>query len=407
MRLLSELKGLTTYAPQFFTNTINTDTTLGINAIRDTNAPDLGYHYAPLDYVVSGLLITNAALYLTNGAAVGIDYGATNWGMIFDTGKLISQGSPLAMNKIVRAHCVQENSSGNPETRAVFYDKGNDGLSHENSELRLRFTEMSALAQDGNSLYMGKHWSAFEWLHSQIYNAYFYIDASKGSQVYGITNTLVDGSEFIFTDSGSSSVLHMFNNLFRNENVEWYDGHTSWLIRDNLFDTCTLNPHSSSLGSGYNGFYQTTDTIAGSGDKNLDTLAYQTGPLGCFYLPSGSSLSDQGSRYATNAGLCHFTTTTNQTKEADSQVDIGLHYVALAANGAPCDYDSDSVPDYVEDWNGNGAVDTGEFSWISNDTDGDGVPDLLEVLQGRNPNVQYAVPEANNEINLRVFTPLE
>jgi len=74
--------------------------------------------------------------------------------------------------------------------------------------------------------------------------------------------------------------------------------------------------------------------------------------LGAFYYPTnGSSTSltnlfDAGSRNATNAGLYHFTTTTNQVKEATTTVDTGYHYVAVDANGNPIDTDSDGIPDY-------------------------------------------------------------
>jgi hypothetical protein len=70
-----------------------------------------------------------------------------------------------------------------------------------------------------------------------------------------------------------------------------------------------------------------------------------------------------GSRNATNAGLYHFTMTTNNVKETNTVVDMGFHYVATDANGTPLDYDGDGVPDYWEDWNGNGGVDSGETDW--------------------------------------------
>jgi hypothetical protein len=89
---------------------------------------------------------------------------------------------------------------------------------------------------------------------------------------------------------------------------------------------------------------------------------YQSGPLGRFYYPAtgGSSsltnLINTGSRLASAAGLYHFTTTTNQVKEATSQVDIGHHYVALDVTGLPVDTDGDGIPDYLEDRNGNGRI---------------------------------------------------
>ena len=75
-----------------------------------------------------------------------------------------------------------------------------------------------------------------------------------------------------------------------------------------------------------------------------------------------------GSRTADLAGLYHFTTTTNQVKETNSVVDIGLHYAAVNASGQPIDSDSDGVPDYLEDSNGNGNPDSAETHW-NNPTD--------------------------------------
>jgi hypothetical protein len=41
-------------------------------------------------------------------------------------------------------------------------------------------------------------------------------------------------------------------------------------------------------------------------------------------------------------------------------VDLGFHYLALNASGAPLDSDGDGLPDYAEDSNGNGQFDQGE-----------------------------------------------
>jgi len=79
-------------------------------------------------------------------------------------------------------------------------------------------------------------------------------------------------------------------------------------------------------------------------------------PVGQFYLPGTSTLIDVGSTNANYLGLYHYTTQTSQTKEANSVVDIGYHYVALDANGSPIDSNGDGIPDYLEDANGNGLV---------------------------------------------------
>src|SRR5207247_5472775 len=90
---------------------------------------------------------------------------------------------------------------------------------------------------------------------------------------------------------------------------------------------------------------------------------FDSGALGYFYLPTngpGTNLFNHGSTNADLLGLYHFTTTANQREETNSVVDIGFHYIALDSNGLPVDTDNDGWPDYWEDANGNGSLDSGE-----------------------------------------------
>jgi len=63
-------------------------------------------------------------------------------------------------------------------------------------------------------------------------------------------------------------------------------------------------------------------------------------------------------------GLYQYTTQTNQTKEAFTPVDVGFHYVAVDGNGNPIDTNGDTIPDYLEDANGDGYADNGETDWM-------------------------------------------
>jgi hypothetical protein len=62
---------------------------------------------------------------------------------------------------------------------------------------------------------------------------------------------------------------------------------------------------------------------------------------------------------AANAGLYHYTTRLDQVKEgseaAGHNVNIGVHYIAVNNSGVPVDSDGDQIPDYVENWHGDGA----------------------------------------------------
>jgi len=137
-----------------------------------------------------------------------------------------------------------------------------------------------------------------------------------------------------------------------------------------LFDCDSVS--KSGLGTltvSNNGYRSGLTSLGGNNNQTGLTMNYQLGPLGSFYYPTNgatntlTALINTASRNATNAGLYHFTTTTNQVKESATTVDIGYHYVAVDSNGNPLDYDSDGLPDYSEDRNGNGAVDSGETDW--------------------------------------------
>jgi hypothetical protein len=87
---------------------------------------------------------------------------------------------------------------------------------------------------------------------------------------------------------------------------------------------------------------------------------YLAGPLGTYYQATNSSFINKGSLTdAAVAGLFHYSLVTNlvggiQIKETNSVVDIGFHYVATDAIGQALDTDGDGLPDYLEDVNGNG-----------------------------------------------------
>src|SRR5205085_3683312 len=80
----------------------------------------------------------------------------------------------------------------------------------------------------------------------------------------------------------------------------------------------------------YNAFTNASNplSIGGSHDQRSVSYSWQTGPLGNFYLPTNSVLINAGHTNADLLSLYHFTTQTNQVKEANSVVVIGYNYVA-------------------------------------------------------------------------------
>jgi hypothetical protein len=199
----------------------------------------------------------------------------------------------------------------------------------------------------------------------------------------------------------------------------------NWVFKDNLFDHLEFYQDAAlPLDFDYNGYWPLKNLLYSgdvfqlqsttTGDGTVDGLnevvlnsapPYQAGPFGNYYLPNTTPLYGTGSRTAGNAGLAQYTTSTNQTKEgATHTVNIGLHYVA-ATNGVPKDSDNDGVPDYVEDANGNGAVDGNEtnpnnamsdgstpdaYNSVYDDIDlsGDGLTGSAKRFFGTNPLIQ-------------------
>lgn len=195
-----------------------------------------------------------------------------------------------------------------------------------------------------------------------------------------------------------------YNNLFRGGRLQLNPipatGH-DWLLRDNLFDKVafqqfvdqtdgTIGP----LDHDYNAYWprtvaelesdpwyvdhllaNTTDRSPSDTVNNRElgaTPAYQSGPLGDYYLATSSELystspNKRGSRTAAEAGLYHYTTRTDQTKDGaqTGNVIIGRHYVATASSTSTQAKDSDAptpdgIPDFLEEWNGNGTTELGE-----------------------------------------------
>jgi hypothetical protein len=101
--LLGDLKKRTTYPPIVLTNDITTDTTLSPQAQRDTDIPDLGYHYDPLDYALGTIVLRTNTLVLTNGVALGA-YGSSYGLRITSSGAhgaaLVSRGLADELNYI-------------------------------------------------------------------------------------------------------------------------------------------------------------------------------------------------------------------------------------------------------------------------------------------------------------------
>lgn len=358
-KLLAELRHLTTYPPTVLSNDFTTSTTLSPQAQRDTDAPDLGYHYDPLDYCWSALNLTNGAtLTLTNGVAVGL-YG--NKGTILRSGTaFISEGQPQALNRLARYTSVQEGTNvwGPPATSA---NPVLELAASTPAQARLTFTDIPFMA-DGKlarQIISGCNSYAVSPLalsHCQLRGAYLSLaNTTSGYNNYFCwTNNLIERCNLYFlrADSYTPTYVNLFNNLFTKGVHSFTVGYYTapWIVKDNLFDSDTLtNSGTATFTNSNNGYRANLAVLRGSSgnDKTNLTVNFVSVPAtesygvlrGYYYPTDGaatnlSALLDAGSRSAAEVGLYHFSARVDQAKETNSMVDIGYHYVAAGRDVA-------------------------------------------------------------------------
>jgi len=380
--LLAWLQKKTTYPPLGFTNTTSTYSSLGPQAQRDTDTPDVGYHYDPLDYIF-GKVDQNTDMTITAGTAVGWFRYDSSW---FHGG----HGIHIADNKTVNfsgladAPCWFVHQTTVQESLVGYtpYDAGPGGLTGwatskaNRPYLNLRFTKFAGLPiyrnhirDDNGALFVtGNHCEFF--------------GGGVGGYVSDLmlTNCLLD-RVLTWLSSGNTN----YNESFSFQNCTVRGGYFSLIrdsantgrvkvtVRDCAFDggvdltmSDSYSANSSLTYCDYNAFLTgaTRTTPTGSNDKIVSAYNWQSGWLGNFYLPSTSTLIDADVMAASTVGLNHFTTqSADNSEESSSAVDIGYHYVGVNSSGNPIDTDGDGRPDYLEDANGNGTLDSGETDW--------------------------------------------
>jgi hypothetical protein len=394
--LLAALQSKTTWPPVVYDRTnISAFGILGPYVPRDINvSADLGWHYDPIDYAFGGCDSSNQ-LTVTAGTTIGI-FGdsASGWpyGIRLENGGGLSfLGNATQPCMFVFADMVQEGDNGSwTAGEGGGYLGGfvwNGTSTGPEPMISANFTKWipdsyRGLFQDNPG------YGAGNFKNCEFYN-------SSGSaykiQYLTFTNCLFFRNFWIFWDSD-----YAIN--FTNENCTYYNGGLAlarlsgqapsfWLIENTAFDGTALAWNDYYHGSlsqtffDYNSYntnnlswqsysipYFTcygTNEVVGPDDLMTTNYGWQTSWFGNFYLPPSpySPLIDAGSTTADLFGLYHFTTQTNQSIEGTSPVDIGYHYVATDSNGNPLDSNSDGIPDYLEDANGNGTMDSGEIGW--------------------------------------------
>lgn len=295
-------------------------------------------------------------------------------------GRLESIGTPDRLNRILRANQVQENV----QTRGgTVIGDGNTGA----SKAVLRFSDFSSLAGEDLHVFLGSNWDQLEASHNQFFNGRLYFKHYGGIyQTNALTNNLLRSVHFA-AEATSPAWFYSYNNTFKDGMASFTGGNPDWLIKDNVFDTVELSQDSATITSDFNGYFGMTNRLTADTSYVSNTVfAYTNGALGKFYHLSTHVLN-QGSRNATNAGLYHFTVKRDQQAETNSVVDIGFHYLSLTADDAVKDTDGDGVVDYLEDVDGTGSFGgPDQTDWkIYNTLFGSGVGPALETFTPLKP----------------------
>ena len=358
------------------------------------------YHYDSLDYVVGGCDL-HSNLTFTVGTAVGYfqGYGGVSlssqpYGISLNNGANLSfNGSPTQPGYFANYSMVQEGGNGNWTTRGYMGGIVLNGSTTPYPQLSGDFTKYTVDA--GNVIFRdAPAYGACGFFNCEFYNGN--IGTYEIPAAY-FTNCLFfrDNVEFPDQDyavSFSFVNCTFYDGLLAMSRVSGLNGDSAsfWLIKNTAFDGTAfawadnLNGNPTNTFYDYNAYntnnlsWQTypfpyppqygTNEVVGPNDLMIGGYYRESSWFGNFYLPSDSPILAMGSTNANFLGLYQFTTQTNQTPQEDNLVDIGYHYVATDGNGNPRDNGGNGIPDYLEDANGNGVVDSGELDWdISHD----------------------------------------
>ena len=374
--LALDLKTQTTYPPVVIAGGFTANTTLEPQAQRDTDSPDLGWHYTPADWVVNNRTLTNT-LILTNGVALATYGGSTSSGIsISGSGQLLSRASATRLNCIVRYNTVQEQSNTNWSSSSV---GASVKITAAAASAQCRFTAWSLPGGTGEHFKSSITGNANSFVDCQFGGGKLTVDPGLAA----LTNNLFERVFVTIKDEADNDQWYLYNNLFHGGTLSYraLGDYPVLLAYDNLFDGTTITRGSSSeyFTHGYNAYLTNCDrlTPTNAHDVLLTNADYVSGPLGSYYYPTNggnlSRLLDAGSTNAQMVGLYSYTVTTNfiaglPARETNSVVDIGFHHVAVDPNCEPLDLDGDGFADY-----------------LNPDSNNNGIPDWLEVLLGYDP----------------------
>ena len=388
--VLASIRTKTTYPPVVFSNvTLSADLTLSPQAQRDTDQPDIGAEYDPLDWVFGGVT-ANSNLTFTAGTAVGWFRTASGWyhtghGIHLGDGTVATfDGRAEAPAWWVRTCAAQEGGTG-------FWEGGYGpgGITGwtvpsfaQAPRLNMRFTKCST-----GTDFTGPFRDDNGYLVVNASHCEFYLPGIGGYMIaLNFTNCLFERVP-IWTQWDDNGVDRT-NNAIRLRNCTLRGGSVGlqrvcnyspakwppWLIRDTILDGTTVSLSDGAGGAAsvtdfnYNAFLSGAPRLTPNGANDVlvtGSFNWQSSWFGNYYLPSNSPVIDRGSATANLLALYQFTTQVTQTREQNSQVDIGFHFVATDTSGKPIDTDGDGYSDVQEDINGDGVATGDPTSWIN------------------------------------------
>ena len=436
-RLQMELQGKSTCPPMAMSpfSQNNGAITLSPQVPRYTNgAPDLGYYYDALDYTVANMTnLPNASITVLPGTAIGFcniyvpAAGiATWWGFTLREGSsFISHGTPAKPITYVDVQLVQEQLEY-PCVASFVPDYESADTDTPAPMLDFRFCHFYAgstwcLLWAGNEDFMNYaaspdslvNWTMRDcalqggwiWLGPPTDDSRFYGSGAilwVNNSFDGVNITLYPTYYWMNQMINCDLSFKADNNLFRNGQLRLLSMPASagnWTFTDNLFDKVSFMQYPDldlPLDHDHNGYWPCLSSELGyletaslapiNDDGGVDAThdveltsapPYEAGPLGNYYLLDTTPLYGAGSCSPADAGLYQYTTRLDQTKEGGEtsghMVNIGVHYIAANSYGQPLDTDGDGIPDYVENWHGDGSYDLhtdAETDWQNAMTDG-------------------------------------
>lgn len=450
--------------------------------------PDLGYYYPALDYTASEIQLgAGTNVNITFGTAIGIESHTTGFRLAAGA-SVTGTGTPTQPIVFAPTALVQTKatSQSSPSSTIVFTTDYHGTSGSVVPNLQFRFANFY-LGSDDYHVCSGQNTidgtvtnqSASSCMNLGLRDCVLHggkiglggIDSTHysgtGNGQIGWTNNLFERIYLMANPSASfTQPIYGYNNLFYRGILNLTPPATGWLFHDTLYDQAVFSQNGTqSIDWNYNVYSQATTTqltaatqsgwvttpaatptTTGANSTVTATIpTYYTGAFGKNYFISSAAfftsfISGKGSQNADLAGLCQYTSVTNNNvKEVNgSKVNIGLHYVA-AANGVPVDTDVDGLPDYFEDSNGNGSFDAGvdasnladplystandgiPDAWriayfgeldtdnnqgASDDYDGNGVSNLDAYNSGTDPNIIQFYVEATNNYTPFTVIPL-